>query len=201
MRRKSPRSRRGRNQTTQKNPVVTQFFYFFWSGPFSQWHNCRFQARSHVYNCAEQYMMHSKALLFGDDFTAEKILASHDPSEQKALGKQVKKFSEATWQKNRKRIVLEGNLAKFSQNKGLRRKLFQTGDALLVEASPIDVIWGIGLSETEAKKTSPSQWQGLNLLGKTLTEVRGKLNAAFPDEANSVQITDKVWSFEGNSAS
>lgn len=90
------------------------------------------------------------------------------------------------WDAHKEEIVRRANLAKFEQNKGLRRKLFQTGDRLLVEASPLDTIWGIGLDEANARATPPEQWPGQNLLGKIVTEVREQLKATYPEEAASV---------------
>ncbi len=131
-------------------------------------------------------MMYAKAMLFNDHKTAEKIIRETEPGKQKALGRQVRNFKDEIWDANKVALVTEINLAKFSQNKGLRRKLFQTAPKFLVEASPMDVIWGIGLDEANAKQTTPDQWPGQNLLGQILTEVRNKLSETHPDEALSV---------------
>ena len=97
---------------------MSESYYFYWNGPFSQWHPSEFSLESLSYNCAEQYMMHQKAILFGDMDMAAKILEAKDPSEQKALGKSVKSFNEQVWHNEREQIVFDGNHAKFSQNKG-----------------------------------------------------------------------------------
>ncbi len=120
-------------------------YHFFWSGPFSQWQHSEFDFDNRSFVTAEQAMMHAKAVLFEDHEIAAKILATRDPGRQKALGRQVNGFDEATWDAAKIDIVYRVNLAKFRQNKGLRRKLFRTEDRLLVEASPVDTIWGIGL--------------------------------------------------------
>ena len=141
-------------------------------------------------------MMHQKAILFSDAKIANEIIESNDPSEQKGLGKKVKGFSDTVWNKNREAIVFDGNIAKFSQNKGLRRKLFQTGTSILVEASPIDTIWGIGVDAETAKKITPAQWHGQNLLGRCLTKVRDKLKTQFEIEANAVELSEQIWLFD-----
>ncbi|MDX8350157.1 NADAR family protein [Cognatiyoonia sp. IB215446] len=161
-------------------------YHFFWSGPFSQWQKGNFEIEGVEFVTAEQAMMHHKALLFGDHETAQKILATHDAGTQKALGRQVRNFVESTWDLHKVDIVKRANHAKFSQNKGLRRKLFQTGNKVLVEASPMDTIWGIGLDEVKAREIAPEYWPGQNLLGNVLMEVRQELRSEFPDEATHV---------------
>ena len=153
-------------------------FEFFWHGPFSQWYKCDFEVRGVLYNCAEQFMMAQKALLFGDEATFQKIMDTDSPREQKKLGRQVSNFSKDKWDEHRYTIVLAANLAKFSQNEDLKETLMETDLRTLVEASPYDKIWGIGLAET-TKDGEPvddvydrSQWKGINLLGQALTHVR-----------------------------
>jgi ribA/ribD-fused uncharacterized protein len=68
--------------------------------------------------------------------------------------------------------VIQGNLAKFSQNPLLERFLLETGTRVLVEAAPRDLIWGIGLGQNDPRAQDPATWQGLNLLGFALMEVR-----------------------------
>ena len=98
------------------------------------------------YYCAEQFMMASKARLFGDDTALSAILASNDPRELKRLGRRVCHFDHELWQSHRENIVLQGNLAKFSQNNEMRLALLQNGDRRLAEATSQDNLWGIGLS-------------------------------------------------------
>jgi ribA/ribD-fused uncharacterized protein len=124
---------------------------------------------------AEHWMMVQKALLFKDAETAREILevSDDDMGMVKALGRKVKNFDEAVWIRERKRIVLEGNLHKFGQNEELKGKLLATGKKRIVEASPRDKIWGIGFGEKNALKNR-RRW-GTNLLGYLLEETRGKL--------------------------
>ena len=149
----------------------------FYNGPFSQWHMKQMTIDNITYNCCEQYMMAEKARLFEDDVTLKKILGAKTPKEQKALGRAVKGFNEKTWKKNRYRIVVEATRAKFTQHEDMKKKLLDTGDAILCEASPIDRIWGIGLKKHDPKAKDPKLWKGLNLLGDALMEVRKELSA------------------------
>lgn len=153
-------------------------FTFFWTGPFSQWHLCKFIVRGVEYNCTEQYMMAQKALLFNDDATYSKIMSERNPRAQKKLGRQIQNFDKTQWDKHRYTIVLVGNIAKFSQDADLKKILMDTELTTLVEASPLDNIWGIGLGEntrdgdTVTEIYDRSKWKGLNLLGQVLTQVR-----------------------------
>ena len=169
---------------------INDQYHFYWSGPFSQWQHSEFEIDSVQFNTAEQAMMYFKAKLFGDDAVAEEILRADDPGKQKALGRKVRGFDAKKWDEHKEQIVLTANRAKFGQNKGLRRKLFQTGDKQLVEASPLDTIWGIGLDEANARRTPPDQWPGQNLLGKIITQVREELRGEYADEAATVETNE-----------
>ena len=153
-------------------------FVFFWHGWPSQWHPSTFEIGGITYSCCEQYMMAEKARLFGDEATLEKIMATASPKEQKALGREVSPFDGAKWTRVCRDIVYRGNLAKFSQNADLLAQLLATGDKILVEASPTDLVWGIGLAAKDEKATDPSQWRGKNWLGEALIQVRRELAAA-----------------------
>lgn len=150
-------------------------FTFFWRGPFSQWHPSPFKIDSIMYNCAEQYMMAEKALLFQDYKMREQILYAARPMDQKRLGRQVSNFNLEVWNKIARDIVFKGNYAKFTQNEDLKEILLATRKTTLVEASPIDSIWGIGLSEDDPRAKKRETWQGTNWLGETLTKVREKI--------------------------
>ena len=122
-------------------------------------------------------MMAGKALLSGDSEVAERIVLASDPRTAKALGLQVRGFDEQLWAEQRFGIVVAGNLAKFGQHPQLGQFLLATGDRVLVEASPRDRVWGIGLAADDERAASPRTWQGLNLLGFALMEVRHRLQA------------------------
>ncbi len=138
----------------------------------SQWYDCYFEVAGVQYHTTEQYMMASKALLFGDNEVYQKIMEANNPHDYKKLGRKVRNFEPEPWDSKKSEIVVEGNKAKFSQNPDLKKFLLSTGDAILVEASPYDKIWGIGLDRETAMKGSVEQWQGENLLGCALMEVR-----------------------------
>lgn len=148
----------------------------------SQWWEAHpFEIEGITYATAEHFMMAEKARLFGDEVTRQKVLVCSHPNAAKKLGREVNGFSEAKWQAERWRIVVEGNFGKFSQHEELGRFLLKTGERILVEASPYDRIWGIGMAVSHPDATQPSQWKGLNLLGFALMEVRARLlkNEAF----------------------
>ncbi|UPK45063.1 NADAR family protein [Paenibacillus pabuli] len=149
-------------------------FTFFWrtASPFSQWHPADFTVNGVHYTSAEQYMMHQKALLFGDQIIAEKILKASSASVQKKLGRQVSGFDQTVWEAECKRIVYEGNEAKFTQNEQLLTTLLATCGTTLVEASPDDRIWGVGLAEEDPRIRSRRTWRGTNWLGEILTRLR-----------------------------
>ena len=134
----------------------------FWHPPsvFSQWALSPFTVNLVEYNCAEQFMMASKARLFGDDTALSAILASDDPRQQKRLGRQVRHFDLELWQSECENIVFNGNYAKFSQNEEMYLALIQTGDRRLAEASPHGNLWDIGLSACDPRASSPDSWCG-----------------------------------------
>ncbi|KAF8178432.1 hypothetical protein BJ912DRAFT_856157 [Pholiota molesta] len=177
-------------------------YIFFWKtnevhGWGSQWYTSPFKAvvtiapsdsdeqdpagpEEVVFPTAEHWMMLQKALLFKDSVIAREILevpgiSATDMAHIKALGRKVKNFDDEKWVANRERIVLEGNLLKFKQSEVLRKKLLDTGDKVIVEASPRDRIWGVGFGERNALNQK-ERW-GLNLLGKALEETRRILRA------------------------
>lgn len=161
-------------------------FLMFWGrkgfdtssiGPyvFSQWHFSDFEIDGQVYPTAEHWMMSQKALAMGDYNTHRAILASAGPEEAKTLGRQVKNWDQAKWDARKFEAVVEGNVAKFGQDSALREYILGTGDVVLVEASPHDRIWGIGLRREDSRSKDPNTWNGQNLLGFALMEARDRL--------------------------
>ena len=142
---------------------------------FSQWYEAPFTVDGATYPTAEHWMMVEKARLFGDGDALARILAAGNPGAAKQYGREVRGFEDGPWYAARWDIVVRGNLAKFGQNAQLGAFLATTGDRVLVEASPVDRIWGIGLAEDDARAQDPERWRGLNLLGFALMEVRGRL--------------------------
>ena len=164
-----------------KNQVIPEFI-FFWGyhnkynqitkSCLSQWYPCKFKSNNIEYNCAEQYMMSEKAKLFKDEETYQLILKETSQKKIKGLGRLIKNFNDEEWNKHKISIVVQGNILKFSQNEELKNFLIGTGDKILVEASPYDRIWGIGIDENNPYVTNPHKWKGENLLGFSLMEVR-----------------------------
>lgn len=120
-------------------------------------------------------MMAQKAILFKDDEILQKIMSANNPAVYKSLGRQIRNFDSKIWDENKCKIVVSGNMAKFSQNPKLLDFLLKTGDRVLVEASPYDRIWGIGLAKDTPDIENPFKWKGINLLGFALMEVRENL--------------------------
>jgi len=152
-------------------------YTFFWKteSPFSNWHPAHFTLDGITFKNTEAHMMYHKALLFKDTEIANEVLKAKHPKDCKALGRKVKNFDVFLWVEHCKKIVYDGNHAKFTQNPKLLNILMDTGDTKLVETSPYDNVWGIGLNEYDAKKTPESEWPGTNWLGEILTELRDNL--------------------------
>lgn len=142
---------------------------------FSQWWLSSFEVDTITYKTAEHWMMAKKAELFNDKEIFEKIILAKSPAEAKKLGREVKNYVDSLWLENRYEIVRQGNLYKFSQNKDLKEFLLNTKERVLVEASPVDPIWGIGMATDHKEVNNPAKWKGLNLLGFALMEVRDEL--------------------------
>lgn len=161
-------------------------YLFFWghrsegrvtSTCLSQWYPAGFVVDGVRYATAEHWMMAGKARLFGDAEHLSKILEAPDPGAAKKLGRRVRGFEEARWREARVGLVTEGSVHKFGQNEALGRFLADTGERVLVEASPLDRVWGIGLSVKNPAHLDPAQWRGENLLGFALMEARETLRA------------------------
>jgi ribA/ribD-fused uncharacterized protein len=145
------------------------------AGCLSQWWPAEFVIDGVTYRTAEHWMMAAKARLFGDEAMTSRIIAARHPGEAKRLGKDVAGFDDDTWVRHRFDIVVAGNAAKFGQNPALRAYLLATGGRILVEASPVDRVWGIGIAAGDERAVRPTQWRGLNLLGFALMRVRAHL--------------------------
>lgn len=161
-------------------------FEFFYGGYASQWAATDFVIDGVTYNCAEQYMMAMKAQLFNDAAALDIIMNTNNPKIQKATGRTVKGFVKHLWEENAKVYVYRANLAKFTQHQAAYDWLMGTGDRLLVEASPWDSIWGIGLDANDPRAKDKNTWLGTNWLGEIVTQVREdirtmrRINIVFP---------------------
>ncbi|MGY0019045.1 NADAR family protein [Streptomyces sp. cg35] len=143
----------------------------------SQWWPSPFTVDGVEYATAEHWMMAAKARLFGDRDAERRAVAAGHPSEAKKAGRLVRGFDDAVWQRERFRIVVAGSVHKFAADPALRDFLLGTGERVLVEASPVDRIWGIGLAADDAAAQDPRTWRGPNLLGFALMEARRRLAA------------------------
>ena len=181
-----------------KNASPSKGYANLHKGCLSQWQECSFVVDGVSYSSAEQFMMAEKARTFGDVDTLEKILAAKLPRKIKALGREVKGFDGKKWDSVKSDVVVRGNMAKFSQNRELLSFLLGTGDAMLVEASPEDCIWGVGLKESDRDILDPDKWKGENLLGRALMEVRAKL--ADTKEAEEIKALSNTQFKEGQRA-
>jgi ribA/ribD-fused uncharacterized protein len=144
-------------------------------GCLSQWWPSPFTVDGVHYATAEHWMMAGKARLFDDAEAVAAVLTATSPGAAKAVGRRVRGFDERRWRQARYDIVVAGNLAKFSQHPELAHFLRRTGAKVLVEASPYDRIWGIGLAPSHEDVPRPTRWRGLNLLGFALMDVRDRL--------------------------
>jgi len=160
-------------------------YLYFWrhtgngvgSHCLSQWYPSEFQENKLRFKSAEHYMMYRKAQLFSDDKASALILAADNPGEVQALGRKIANFEEAKWESSRFDIVVKGNLLKFGSNPELLEYFLNTNPRILVEASPRDRIWGIGMDATTTQASNPFKWRGQNLLGFALMEARERLLA------------------------
>ncbi|MEO8404579.1 MAG: NADAR family protein [Chitinophagaceae bacterium] len=158
-------------------------FIFFWGHQptsdesisktcFSQWWIAPFEVDGITYKTAEHWMMAEKARLFNDTDILQEILNSNTAAEVKKKGRLIKGFDPVKWEQEKFELVVQGNLHKFSSDDKLKEFLLNTNDRVIVEASPVDAIWGIGLAADDPDIQNPSNWKGENLLGYALMEVR-----------------------------
>ncbi len=147
-------------------------YILFWDGPYSQWADTPFTFGGITYKTAEHYMMFHKAKFFKDEVAVEKIMATHSPKIAKQIGREIKNYDDTKWAEVRYNTVVEGNMAKFTQDNDLRNLLLSTDNKIIVEASPFDTIWGIGMGKGDNRCKNPLKWKGQNLLGFAIMEVR-----------------------------
>lgn len=156
--------------------MAKEDFIFFWGGTFSQWCPSVFTIDGVDYNCSEQYMMAKKALLFGDTDAYREIMLEDEPATQKAIGRTVRGFNKEKWEQYCQKFVYDANLAKFKQNPRMLKELLATDySKKIVEASPEDKIWGIGLRDSDSRALDESTWLGTNWLGIAIMKVRSTI--------------------------
>ncbi len=173
------------NYSIENIPSESKFLFFWGHQPsrdgsisktcFSQWWLSPFMEDGVEYKTTEHWMMAKKAKLFHDYEILDQILNAKSPAEVKKLRRAIKNYDDEIWLQNRFTIVKKDKLLKFSQNESLKKLLLHTNARIIVEASPVDAIWGIGMARDHSDATNPQKWQGLNLLGFALMEVRDEL--------------------------
>lgn len=152
---------------------VTDKHVLFWGTIFSNWATARFIVDGNEFRTSEQYFMYMKAKTFNDEDTAQEILQKgRDPKEAKKLGRKVKNYDDTVWNKKRYDIMFNAIKYKFDANPKMKKELMSYGDRIFVEASPYDIVWGIGIHEDDIDADDETKWKGTNLLGKALTELR-----------------------------
>jgi hypothetical protein len=166
-------------------PAAVKWLFFWGHTPkegaaigswvLSQWWPCHFAVDGVKYASSEHWMMSEKARLFGDNEALSAILDAVTPAEAKKLGRLVRGFNDARWKAACFEAVVRGNVHKFGQDADLREYLLGTANRVLVEASPRDQVWGIGLGAANERAADPRQWRGRNLLGFALMEARSRL--------------------------
>ncbi|GAA1158012.1 NADAR family protein [Streptomyces hebeiensis] len=163
-------------------------YLFFWGhrprpdgtpgpGCLSQWWPSPFTVDGVTYPTAEHWMMAAKARLFKDEGAERSAIEAGNPALAKRAGRLVRGFDESVWERERYGIVVAGSVHKFGHHPELRSFLLATGDRILVEASPTDRVWGIGLAADDERARDPARWRGLNLLGFALMEARERLRS------------------------
>ncbi len=156
---------------------ITNTHVFFWGSEFSNWYNCEFDYKGHKFNNSEQAFMWEKAMFFNDTYHAKLILENSNPASCKKIGRLIKDFNVERWLIASYPIMVTVNLAKYNQNPILKELLLSTSDKIIVEASPYDKIWGIGIHWKDNDCLDKTKWKGMNLLGKVLMEVRKQLQS------------------------
>lgn len=165
----------------------TDSHVYFVGGPFNNWWSSTFSAvpfpgfAPQTFNCAEQYMMAAKALLFHDVAVYETIMRETNPREQKALGRKVRNFDPTLWGCCARELVARGVTSKFSQNAELREYLLGTENRTMVEGAHYDEVWGVRLAWNDPAIEDESNWRGTNWLGEVLMHVRHTLKFASSD--------------------
>lgn len=154
---------------------ITDTHIYFWGGELSNWYSCIFKYKGHAFKNTEQAFMWEKAIYFNDVLTATEILDEPNPRRNKALGRSIKNFNSEEWLKVSFKYMFDVNFAKWTSSFKLRRIILSTDSKILVEASPYDRIWGIGLHWEDDDVLDERKWKGTNWLGKCLMEVREKI--------------------------
>src|SRR3990167_11522319 len=142
---------------------------YFWKpaqadGYLSNWYSAPFEADGIYFSCSEQYYMYMKACHFEDWDTARRILVESSPAQMKEWGRKTRGFDATEWDRVKMTYMYQACMYKFRANPKLAQRLIATGTARLAESSPFDIVWGIGISASQARDGIP--WRGDSLLGQ-----------------------------------
>ena len=159
------------------NPIISELetntHLFFLRGVFSNFAPTpQLEYDGIKFNSTEQAFMYAKAKLFNDTTSMLAIVKEKRPAQAKQLGRGVQGFDPVIWDKHKYQLMLDVNLCKYTQFENYRNYLINTGDKILAETNGKDRIWGIGLYASDSRVHYESKWQGQNLLGKVLMEIR-----------------------------
>ena len=160
--------------------VVDAVFFHKPSEPYgflSNWYSSPFDLDGVHFSSAEQFIMYQKCMIFGDEESAYRVLGTKDTKEQQYIGRTAKGYVSKIWAGVRQVVALRALMAKFEQNEDLKQKLLETGDAILVECARTDKIWACGIRLDDDKRFDAANWDGENILGFALMEVRKRLAA------------------------
>ena len=157
------------------NYYETDTHIYFYGSCYSQWAMRNIVVDNVTFNCCEQIMMAEKARLFKDNESLNIIMSSESPATQKRQGRKVKNYDDNKWQEVCRDVVFKANYAKFTQHDDLKKKLLDTGDKVIVEASPYDSLWGVALGPWDDAILDPANWKGKNWLGEAIMKVREKI--------------------------
>lgn len=157
--------------TVTKNNFLA---FFGQNCPLSNFYEAPFYADGFKYRHVEQFLFCKKAEFARDDASKQKILTANTPAECKKIGKHIK-VVQKDWYPEEILVMKKGLREKFMQNAALKEFLIATGEKTLLEASPKDKFWGIGMGLKGVATSDRVVWSGKNRLGEMLMDLRNQL--------------------------
>ena len=151
--------------------TINQISFFRKYCPLSNHSPAPFTINKKDYNSSEQMFLSEKCITFGQTAAAQNIMCMDDPGKMVQEAKVCRGYNEK-WDMEQEDIMLTAILGKFTQNEEHEKFLLSTGDKILVEGSPYDSTWGVGLAFNDPAIDNSQNWKGDNLLGKALMTAR-----------------------------
>ena len=175
-----------KNKNTDLGYIVYDKHVAFWGSQLSNFYPCKFVLDDEIWISSEQYFMASKAQCFFDEESYLQIRKTTTPEEAKKLGRKVKGFNDSVWNMVKYHVMKDAVYAKFSQNEDLKKFLLspEFEEKYFVEGSPFDGVWGVKIDYRNPDIDNPENWNGENLLGKVLNEIREKLKEDEKEDIN-----------------